>query len=75
MLASPGVDLRREDVSSVTHVSSLGFFNADGVPYPKKRKKKKSRHIHIRRIQQPNTNTKPRHTTSPPKLFFFLSFS
>jgi len=32
MLASPGVDLRREDVSSVTHVSSLGFFSADGVP-------------------------------------------
>jgi hypothetical protein len=32
MLASPGVDLRRDDVSSVTHVSSLGFFNADGVP-------------------------------------------
>jgi hypothetical protein len=33
MLASPGVDLRREDVSSVTHVSSLGFFSADGVPF------------------------------------------
>jgi hypothetical protein len=33
MLASPGVDLRREDASSVTHVSSLGFFNADGVPF------------------------------------------
>ena len=32
MLASPGVDLRREDVSSATHVSSLGFFSADGVP-------------------------------------------
>jgi hypothetical protein len=32
MLASPGVDLRREDVSSVTHVSSLGFFSAEGVP-------------------------------------------
>jgi hypothetical protein len=31
MLASPGVDLRREDVSSVAHVSSLGFFSADGV--------------------------------------------
>ena len=33
MLASPGVDLRREAVSSVTHVSSLGFFSADGVPF------------------------------------------
>ena len=33
MLASPGVDLRREDVSSVAHVSSLGFFSADGVPF------------------------------------------
>jgi len=33
MLASPGVDLRRDDISSVTHVSSLGFFNADGVPF------------------------------------------
>ena len=33
MLASPGVDLRREDDSSVTHVSSLGFFNAEGVPF------------------------------------------
>jgi hypothetical protein len=33
MLASPGVDLRREGDSSVTHVSSLGFFNADGVPF------------------------------------------
>ena len=33
MLASPGVDLRREDDdSSVVQVSSLGFFNADGVP-------------------------------------------
>ena len=32
MLASPGVDLRREDVSSATHVSSLGFLSADGVP-------------------------------------------
>ena len=32
MLASPGVDLRREDVSSVTHVLSLGFFSAEGVP-------------------------------------------
>ena len=32
MLASPGVDLRREGDSSVTHVSSLGFVNADGVP-------------------------------------------
>ena len=32
MLASPGVDLRRDDDSSVTHVSSLGFVNADGVP-------------------------------------------
>jgi hypothetical protein len=32
MLASPGVDLRRDDVSSETHVSSLGFFSADGVP-------------------------------------------
>jgi hypothetical protein len=32
MLESPGVDLRREDVSSVTHVSSLGFLSADGVP-------------------------------------------
>lgn len=32
MLASPGVDLRREDASSATHVSSLGFFRADGVP-------------------------------------------
>jgi hypothetical protein len=32
MLASPGVDLRREDVSSVAHGSSLGFFSADGVP-------------------------------------------
>jgi hypothetical protein len=27
------VDLRRKDDSSVTHVSSLGFFNADGVPF------------------------------------------
>jgi hypothetical protein len=33
MLASPGVDLRRDDDSSVAHVSSLGFFNADGVPF------------------------------------------
>jgi hypothetical protein len=33
MLASPGVDLRREVDSSVTHVSSLGFVNADGVPF------------------------------------------
>ena len=32
MLASPGVDLRREVVSSVTHVSSLGFLSAEGVP-------------------------------------------
>ena len=33
MLASPGVDLRREDDdSSVARVSSLEFFNADGVP-------------------------------------------
>jgi len=33
MLASPGVDLRREDPpSSVSQVSSLVFFNADGVP-------------------------------------------
>jgi hypothetical protein len=32
MLASPGVDLRRKDDSSVTHISSLGFVNADGVP-------------------------------------------
>ena len=32
MLASPGVDLRREDDSSVSHVSSLGFFSAEGVP-------------------------------------------
>jgi hypothetical protein len=32
MLASPGVDLRRADVSSATHESSFGFFNADGVP-------------------------------------------
>ena len=39
MLASPGVDLRRVDDSSVTQVSSLGFFNADGVPFQ-----------HIRRI-------------------------
>jgi len=33
MLASPGVDLRREDVSSVAHGSSLGFFSDDGVPF------------------------------------------
>ena len=33
MLASPGVDLRREDVSSAAHGSSLGFFSADGVPF------------------------------------------
>jgi hypothetical protein len=33
MLASPGVDFRRVDASSVTHVSSLRFFNADGVPF------------------------------------------
>jgi hypothetical protein len=33
MLASPGVDLRRDGDSSVTHVSSLGFVNADGVPF------------------------------------------
>ena len=32
MLASPGVALRRDGVSSVAQVSSLGFFNADGVP-------------------------------------------
>jgi hypothetical protein len=42
-LASPGVDLRREDDSSVTHVSSLGFFSPDGVPF-------QSRTQHIRRI-------------------------
>jgi len=33
MLASPGVDLRCEDDSSVIHVSSLGLFNADGIPF------------------------------------------
>ena len=44
MLASPGVDLRREDDSSVTHVSSLGFFNADGVPFQIQK--------HIRRAKQ-----------------------
>jgi hypothetical protein len=33
MLASPGVDLRREGDSSVTHVSPLGFVNPDGVPF------------------------------------------
>ena len=43
MLASPGVDLRREDDPSVSHVSSLGFFNADGVPFQKFPKKKTQR--------------------------------
>ena len=33
VLTSPDVDLRREGHSSVTHVSSFGFFNADGVPF------------------------------------------
>ena len=47
MLASPGVDLRREDDSSVTHVSSLGFFNADGVPFQIQK--------HIRRAKQKTT--------------------
>jgi hypothetical protein len=43
MLASPGVALRRDGVSSVAHVSSLGFFNADGVPDFRIAQKKRER--------------------------------
>jgi len=49
MLASPGVDLRREDDPSVSHVSSLGFFNADGVPFQKFPKKRNATQNTIRR--------------------------
>src|SRR6266404_9841636 len=54
MLASPGVDLRLEEVSSVAHVSSLGFFNADGVP-----KNKPQAHI----SHSPTTNKRERERT------------
>src|SRR6266404_9113060 len=59
MLASPGVDLRLEEVSSVAHVSSLGFFNADGVP-----KNKPQAHV----SHSPTTNLAIREKENAPAM-------
>jgi len=62
MLASPGVALRLDGASSVAHVSSLGFFNADGVPnfrIAQKKKKRERERERERYIRYPDSAPAP----------------